>query len=172
MRGGRRHRCGGSSAEFLPERGQHLIAEEVKLLEYCTQRQPDVVDQEQLTLIITESFAEGQGFFDDLLRAADGQRSLRHEVLHSRAVAVDRRVVEIGPDLPEGILGVGPHEELTAHADNGFLRTAVAVVLEAFPVQFDQLLIVLFGPEDVVGEVAIAVVGGDLGDLRVRMDPC
>ncbi len=43
---------------------------------------------------------------------------------------------------------------------------AVAVVLEPLPVQVDQRLEVEVGRQDVVGEEAVAVVGGLLGDLR------
>ena len=42
----------------------------------------------------------------------------------------------------------------------------VPVVRVALAVEADQPLVVLGGPEDVVGEVAVAVVGGLLGDLR------
>ena len=95
----------------------------------------------------------------------DGERRLAHEVLQRRAVAVDRRVVEVGPELADGVLAVLAHEHLAAEADDGLVGAAVPVVLEPATVERDHLLRVRRGPEDVVGEEAVAVVGGLLGDL-------
>ena len=88
------------------------------------------------------------------------------EVLQRRAVPVHRRVVEVRPELPHGVLRVLAHEHLPAEADDRLVGGAVAVVLEAAAVQLDQPLEVVRRPEDVVGEEAVAVVGGLLGDLR------
>src|SRR5438876_634414 len=81
------------------------------------------------------------------------------------AVPVDRCVVEVRPELPHRVLGVLAHEHLTAEPDDRLVGAAVAVVLEPVAVQRDHLLGVFLGPEDVVGEEAVAVVGGLLGDL-------
>jgi len=88
-----------------------------------------------------------------------------HEVLHGRPVPVDRRLVEVGPELADRVLGVLGDVGLAAEADDGLLLGAVAVVRVALPVEPDQALVVLLGPEDVVGEVAVAVEGRLLGDL-------
>jgi hypothetical protein len=82
---------------------------------------------------------------DDLLRRADGQRRHLGEVLHRRAVAVDRGVVEVRTELVHGILRVLRHERLAAEADDRRLRRAVAVVLPALAVQTDEALVVLGG---------------------------
>ena len=78
---------------------------------------------------------------------------------------VDRRVVEVGPEDPLGLgLAVG-HEGLSAESDDRLAGVAVAVVLEALPVEADHLGGVLDVPEDVVVEEPVAVEGGLLGDL-------
>ena len=79
---------------------------------------------------------------------------------------VDRGLVEVRPELPPGVLGVPGEVGLAAEADDGLLLAAVAVVGVALPVELDEPHVVLFGPEDVVGEVAVTVVRGLLGDLR------
>ena len=81
-------------------------------------------------------------------------------------MAVDRGVVEVRAELPDGVLAVPGHEHLAAEADDGLVGPAVAVVLEALAVEVDQGDEVLLGPEDVVGEEAVAVEGRLLGDLR------
>src|SRR5690606_39501493 len=68
----------------------------------------------------------GQVAFDDLLGRADGQRGLRGEVLQRGAAAVDRGVVEVGPELVPGFLGVLAHERLAAEAHIGLVGLAVA----------------------------------------------
>ena len=80
-------------------------------------------------------------------------------------MAVDRGVVEVGTELRHGILRVLRHERLAAEADDRRLGGAVAVVLPALAVQADEALVVLGGPEDVVREEAVSVIGGLLGDL-------
>jgi hypothetical protein len=87
-----------------------------------------VVHQEQLALVVAEVLAEGQGLVDDLLRAAHRQRRQLGEVLHRRAVAVDRGLVEVGAELLLGVLGVLGDVRLAAQADDGLLLGAVAVV--------------------------------------------
>src|SRR3712207_997751 len=118
------------------------------------------------SLVVPDVLAEAEGPLDDLLRGADGQRRLAGEVLQRRAVAVDRRVVEVRPELSERVLAVPAHEHLPAQADDRLVGGAVAVVLEAAAVELDHPGRVLLRPEDVVGEEAVAVVGGLLGDLR------
>lgn len=125
-----------------------------------------MVDQEQLPLVVAEVLPEGEGLLDDLLRGADGQRGEVAELLQAGAVAVDRGLVEIGTELGLGLLGVLGDVGLAAEPDDRLLLRPVAVVLEALPVEVDQPDVVLLGPEDVVGEEAVAVVGGLLGDLR------
>src|SRR4051812_37925172 len=46
---------------LLAEDGQDFLAEQVQLLKDSLQRQPRVVDQEQLALVVAEVLAEGQG---------------------------------------------------------------------------------------------------------------
>src|SRR6202000_2553771 len=70
------------------------------------------------------------------------------------------------PELADGVLGPARDIRLAAQADDGLLLGPVAVVGVALPVEPDQPLVVLRGPEDVVGEEAVTVVGGLLGDLR------
>ena len=91
--------------ELPAQHRDHLLAEEVQLLQHGLQRQAGVVDQEQLALVVAEVLAEGQGPLDHLLRAADGQRRVPRELLQRRPVAVDRRVVEVRPELRDGVLG-------------------------------------------------------------------
>ena len=92
---------------------------------------PGVVHEEQLALVVADVVAEAEGPLDDLLRRADGQRRLAGEVLQRRAVPVDRRVVEVRPELAYGVLAVGAHEDLAAETDDRLVGGAVAVVLEA-----------------------------------------
>src|SRR5690606_27279522 len=75
-------------------------------------------------------------------------------------------LVEVGTELADGVLAVLAHEDLATEADDGMLGSAVPVVLEPASVELDHPLGVLLGPEDVVGEEAVAVVGRLLGDLR------
>src|SRR5699024_9327694 len=98
--------------------------------------------------------------------AADGQRGLAGELLQGGATAVDRRVVEVGTELLDGVLGVLVHEDLAAEPDDRLFRLAVTVVFVAAAVQGDELTGVAGRPEDVVVEEPVAVVGGLLGDLR------
>ena len=85
--------------ELLAQHRDDLLAEQVELLQDGLQRQAGVVQQEQLALVVADVVAEAEGTVDDLLRAADGQRRLPGEVLQRRAVAVDRGVVEVRPEL-------------------------------------------------------------------------
>ena len=124
-----------------------------------------MVHQEQLALVVARVVAEPEGLLDDLLRGADGQRRLRGEVLQGRPVPVDGGVVEVGAELPHGVLGVPAHEHLAAEAHDRLVGRAVAVVLEAGPVELHHPPGVLGGPEDVVVEEPVAVVGGLLRDL-------
>src|SRR5690606_15480237 len=84
--------------EAGPQVGQDL-AQQVALLEHGLERQPGVVEQERLTLVVAGGLAEAEGPLGDLLRRADRERRLRGEVLERRTVAVDRGVVEVGPEL-------------------------------------------------------------------------
>ena len=68
-------------------------------------------------------------------------------------------------ELLDRVLRVLADERLPTEADDGLLGGAVAVVLEAPPVEADQLLEVVLRPEDVVREEAVTVVRGLLGDL-------
>ncbi len=156
---------GAPLGELRAQHGDHLLAEQVELFEHGLQRQTGVVHEEQLPLVVAERLAEGEGLLDDLLRAAHGQRRLLGEPFERGAVAVDRRVVEVRAELPNGVLRVLPHEDLPAQADVRLLGAAVAVVRVPLAVEADQPLEVLLGPEDVVREEAVAVVGGLFGDL-------
>ena len=99
--------CAGlQRGELLAQHRHDLLAEDVQLLQHGLQRQAGVVDQEQLALVVADVVAEAQRPLDDLLRAADGQRRLRGELLQRRAVAVDRGVVEVRPELAHGVLAV------------------------------------------------------------------
>src|SRR5690606_13701676 len=142
-----------------------LTAEDVELLEHRLQRQARVVDEEQLTLEVAEGVPHRRVAVDDLLGRAHGERSHLGEVLHARAVAVHGGMVDVRPELAHRVLRVRTQEDLTADADDRLLGRAVSVVREALPVQLDQALIVHLRPEDVVGEEAVTVVRGLLGDL-------
>src|SRR6478609_855327 len=159
------HVGGLESGELLAEDRHDLLAEDVELLEDGLERQARVVEQPQLALVVTGVLPEAERPLDDLLGASDGQGRLARELLERRAVAVDRGVVEVGPELAHGVLAVLPHEDLPAEAYDGLVGAPVAVVLEPAAVELDHLLRVAGRPEDVVGEEAVAVVGGLLGDL-------
>ena len=163
---GRVRDTGGAPRRELLAQHRNDLAEEVELLQHGLQRQARVVHQEQLALVVAEVLAERQRPVDDLLRRPDGQRRLLREVLERRPVPVHRRVVEVRPELAHRVLRVLPHEHLPAEADDRLLRRAVPVVREPLAVQADQPLEVVLGPEDVVGEEAVAVVGGLFRDLR------
>ena len=92
--------------ELAPEDRHDELAEHLDLLEHDRQRQPGVVDEEQLALVVTDELAEAERPLDHLVRAPDGQRRLGHEVLERRAAAVDRGVVEVRPELADRVLGV------------------------------------------------------------------
>ena len=68
--------------------------------------------------------------------------------------------------IVERVLRVLADEELSAETDDRLVGLAVSVVLVALAVEVDQSLEVLLGPEDVVGEETVTVIGGLLGDLR------
>ena len=165
MRGGVGDVGGLEGGELAAQHRHDLLAEDVELLEDGLQRQPGVVHQEQLALVVTDVVPEAERALDDLLRRPDRERRLAGEVLQRRAVAVDGGVVEVGAELVDGVLAVGPHEHLAAEADDRLVGGAVAVVLEAAAVEVDHPLGVRRRPEDVVGEEAVAVVRRLLGDL-------
>ena len=157
---------GGSQRLELPAQDRHdLGAQDVHLLEHGLQRQAAVVGDEQLPLVVADELAEAERPVDDLLRAADRHRRLGHVVLERHRAAVDRRVVEVRPELADRVLAVLAHEHVPAQADDGLVRRPVTVVLEAAPIELDHPLHVAARPEDVVVEEAVAVVGGLLGDL-------
>src|SRR4051794_41851972 len=89
-----------------------------------------MVHQEQLALVVTDVVAESERSVDDLLRATHRQRGLGGEVLQRGPMSVDRRVVEVRPELPDGVLAVLPHENLAAEPDDGLVGRAVPGVLE------------------------------------------
>src|SRR4029453_15245199 len=115
---------------------------------------------------VPDVVAEPEGPLDDLLRRPHGQRSLTAEILQRRAVPVDRGVVEVRPELAHRVLAVLTHEDLAAEPDDRVIRRPVAVVLEPLPEEAHHLLRMRRRPENGVGEEAVAVVGGLLGDLR------
>ena len=86
------HVRGLERRELAPQHRHDERAEHLELLEDDRQRQPGVVDEEQLALVVADDLAEAQRAVDDLLRAADGQRRLLDVVLERRPAAVDRRV--------------------------------------------------------------------------------
>src|SRR5215467_6259929 len=110
VRGLRVAACG----DLLAENRDDLTAEQLELVEHGLQRQAGVVHQEQLPLVVAEVLAEGQGLVDDLLRAAHRQRGQLGEVLKAWAVAVDRRLVEVGAELLLRVLGVPREVRLAA----------------------------------------------------------
>ncbi|GAB3249434.1 hypothetical protein GCM10027562_08510 [Arthrobacter pigmenti] len=80
-------------------------------------------------------------------------------------MAIDGGIVEVWPELGNGILAVGAEENLPAQTDGGLGGGAVAMELKSLPVQFNHSLGVRGGPEDVVGEEAVAVGCGEFDDL-------
>ena len=63
--------CGGPArGELLAQHRHDLLAEQVELLEHGLQRQPGVVDQEQLALVVADVLAEAERPLDDLLAAS------------------------------------------------------------------------------------------------------
>ena len=119
---GRVGHVGGLQRGELPAQHRHdLLAQDVHLLQHGLERQARVVDEEELALVVADVVPETEGALDDLLRAPDGQRGLPAEVLQRGAVAVDGRVVEVGPELAHGVLAVAPEEDLAAEADDGLV---------------------------------------------------
>ena len=166
MRRGVRDAGRRARGELLAQHRNDVRTQDVQLFEHGRERQPGVVHQEQLPLVVTREVPEGERLVDHLLRAADGQGGQLAEVLQRRAVAVDRGVVEVRAELAHRVLRVLPHEHLTAKAHDRLVGRAVAVVLEAPPVQLDHPPDVPGVPEDVVVEEAVAVERRLLGDLR------
>src|SRR5690625_3038951 len=165
--GGGLRDVGRSVRGELPAQGGHdLLAQDVDLLEDRLERQAGVVHEEQLALVVACPLAEPGVALDDLLRRSDRQRGLLAEVLQAGAVAVDGRVVEVGAELAHRLLRVPVHVDLAAQTHERLIRTAVAVVLVALAVEVHHARGVAGGPEDVVVEEAVAVVGGLLRDLR------
>lgn len=111
---------GASGLEAGTQIGQHL-AEQVELLENRLERQPGMVDEEQLALVVAEAVPEGQRLVEEFLRAPNRQRGLVGELLQRRAVPVDRRIVEVGTELSDRVLGVAAHEELPAEPHDGLI---------------------------------------------------
>ena len=120
---------------MVAERGNDVLGEDVDLLEHRLQRQAGVVDEEQLALVVADVLAHGGVAVDDLLRRSHGERGLRGEVLHRRAVSVDGRVVEVRTELVLRGLRVLAGEELPAQTDDRLVGAAVAVVLIAAAVE-------------------------------------
>ncbi len=156
----------GTALRVTPAQVRQDLAEQIQLLQHGLQGQAGVVDQEELALVVAHLPGEGQRAFEHLLRRTDGERRLGHEVLQARPVAVHRCYIEVRTELVHGVLGVPPHEELPTEADDRGVRRAVAVVLEALPVEVHHPFGVGHRPEDVVVEEPVAVVRGLLGDLR------
>lgn len=124
-----------------------------------------MVDEEELALVVADDVAEFEGAVDDLLRGADGEGGLAHEIFEAGTVSVDGRVVEVRAEFGNGVLGVLPHEDLAAEADDRLLLDAVPVMLETFAIKRDHSGGVRGRPEDVVVEESVAVVGGLLRDF-------
>ena len=59
---------GRPTCELLAQHRHHLLAEQVELLEHSLERQPGVVDEEQLPLVVADVVAEAQRSLDDLVR--------------------------------------------------------------------------------------------------------
>src|SRR3954451_23978079 len=97
-----------------------------------------MVHQEQLALVVTDVVTESERSVDDLLRATHRQRGLGGEVLKRGPMSVDRRVVEVRPELPDGVLVVLPHEARAAEPDYCLVGRAVPVVLETATVEADH----------------------------------
>src|SRR4051812_29619819 len=151
---------------LLAQDGHDLGAQQLDLLERHLQRQAHRVDVPQLALVVAEALLELQRLLDHLLRAADAQRRSGHEVLEAVALAVDRRALEERAERADGVLRALGDERLPAEPDDRLLRGPVAVAREALAVEVHQRLEMEVGRQDVVGEVAVAVERGLLGDLR------
>src|SRR5690606_221899 len=117
-------------------------------------------------LVVAVVLAHGGVAVDHLLGRADRQRRELLELLERGAVAVHGRIVEVRTERGDRILRVLRDERLPAQAHDRLLERAVAVVGEALTVERDETLVVLLRPEDVVGEEAVTVERGLLGDLR------
>src|SRR5215218_6234809 len=113
-----------TARKFLAKHWNDFFAEQVELLQHHLQRKAGVIDEEQLPLIVAGIVAEAQRAIDDLLRRTDGQRCLGSELLQTRAVPVHRSIVEIGSKLRDGILTVGPHEDLPAETNDRLIGAA------------------------------------------------
>ena len=73
--------CGPPGRELTAQNRNNFLTEQIELLEHGLQRQPGVIHQEQLALIVTEEIGERLRLLDDLLRGTDGQRRLLGELL-------------------------------------------------------------------------------------------
>ena len=145
--------------------GHDLSAEDFHLLERELLREPCVVDEEKLTLVVAHPVRELHGAIDNLLHGADGQWRLCGVVLERGTVAVDRRVVEVRTEGVLGFLLRVCDEDLASQADDGLICAAVAVLLVAAAVHRDHLRGVFLVPEDVVVEETVAVIRGLLCNL-------
>jgi hypothetical protein len=125
-----------------------------------------MVDKEELALIVADVLAERQGSFDHLLRRPNSQRSLGHEVLEGRPVAVEGCVVEVGTEPSHGILASPVDEYLPSETDDALVRGTVSVFLELLAVNVDHPPRVPRGPEDVVGEESVPMSSSLFGHLR------
>src|SRR4029079_199271 len=79
--------------------------------------------------------------------------------------AVDRRALQERAERADGVLRALRDERVPAEPDDRLVGGPVAVVREALTVEVDEGPEVEVGREDVVGEVAVAVERGLLGDL-------
>ena len=81
-------------------------------------------------------------------------------------MSIDRRIIEVGPELADRVLAVGAHEHLPAEPDDGLRGRSVPVVREPFAIAGDHCLGMRRRPEDVIREEPVAIEGGEFGDLR------
>src|SRR5690606_30764044 len=125
-----------------------------------------MIHEEQLPLVVAKTVAHARVTVNDLLRTTDRERSLVSELLKGGTMAVDGCIVKIRSEFVDSILRLLAHKDLTAEPNNGLVGAAVTVMFEALTIQVDELHVVLFGPENVVREEAVTVVGSLLCNLR------
>lgn len=65
------------ASRLTPQHRDDLLAQQVQLLEHRLQRQPGVVDEERLALVVAEMLPEGERLLDHFLRTAYRERGLR-----------------------------------------------------------------------------------------------
>lgn len=161
----RRHVARAALLKAVSQLGDYLCAQDFYLLENYFLGQSGVVDEEQLALVVTGPVSEAEGLFNYLLHGADGQWSLRREVLEAWPVAIDWGVVEVGAEEVFSFLFGFTNEDLAAKSDDCLVRLTMAIAFKATAVEVHQLGSVLLIPEDIVVEEAIAVVRGLFGNL-------